>query len=155
MRDLFRAGTGELHADDALAPPGRNREAKGFPAPLPGRRQRDSQPRPRLRDYRYHPATGVHVYYPPHGLRPSDQLFVTEGEFKSICLAANGFSVVGLSNFTCYKRDKTGERRLLPGIRTALEKTRAREAFFIGDSDTATNFEFSRSAHFLGKGGCR
>jgi hypothetical protein len=104
---------------------------------------------PNGKKYHQKSGTGVHVYYPPNWLQPGDSLLITEGEFKALSLMGYGYSVIGLPSFICYKKDESGERQLLPGIRTALDQTRAKDVFFIGDSDTASNIEFSRSAHFL------
>jgi putative DNA primase/helicase len=109
-------------------------------------------PRVQANGKKYHqePKSGVHVYFPPGGLHPCDRLILTEGEFKTLSLYESGFETIGLPGLYTYSNDQqAGKPELLPEIHAALARTGAEEILFIGDADTATNLDFSRSAHFL------
>lgn len=110
--------------------------------------------RPNGQKYYQAPGTGVHPYFAPlrfsaQGPFPPKSLGLVEGEFKDLSLAEEGWLVVGLPNFNVYQRDPNGLAQLLPDLGRALGKHQPHQIFFIGDSDTATNFEFSRQAAFL------
>lgn len=105
---------------------------------------------PSGKKYHQEPKSGVHVYFPPGGLHPSNRLILTEGEFKSLSLHESGYQTIGLAGLYTYKNNpQAGTAELLPEIQLAVAKTEAKEILFLGDSDTATNLDFSRSAHFL------
>jgi P4 family phage/plasmid primase-like protien len=105
---------------------------------------------PNGKKYHQEPKSGVHVYFPPGGLHPSNRLILTEGEFKSLSLHESGYQTIGLAGLYTYKNNpQAGTAELLPEIQIAVAKTEAKEILFLGDSDTATNLDFSRSAHFL------
>jgi DNA polymerase I-like protein with 3'-5' exonuclease and polymerase domains len=76
-------------------------------------------------------------------------LFITEGEFKCMSLVESGFPAIGLPGLHCYVRDTNDQPQLLPAIHQAVELVRPAELCFIGDSDTATNLEYYRSAGML------
>jgi hypothetical protein len=100
--------------------------------------------------YHQEPKSGIHVYFPPGGLHPSSRLILTEGEFKTLSLYESGFETIGLPGLYTYTNDQqAGTPELLPDIHAAVARTGAEEILFIGDADTATNLDFSRSAHFL------
>jgi hypothetical protein len=70
--------------------------------------------------YHQEPGTGLHVYFPPGGLVPAPELYITEGEFKSLSIFEDGYAVLGLCGLYTYQRDPSGNALLLPEIRTAL-----------------------------------
>jgi len=71
-----------------------------------------------------------------------------EGEFKYLSAYEEGLAGLGLPSFFVYCREGD-TRRLLPEIRDAIKSVRPEKIFFFGDSDTATNLQFSASALFL------
>jgi hypothetical protein len=118
-------------------------------------------PKPLADGQKYHkqPGTGVHVYFPPNGIRkPKPEnifgidpqaLILEEGEFKCLALHDAGIRAIGLPSFCVYTNDDNGRPRLLMDLRVAIQKWSPTSIYFIGDNDTATNFEFARSAVFL------
>ena len=102
---------------------------------------------------KYHQAFGtqVHAYVPPglaevpHG----EDLFVIEGEFKSLALMEAGFPAVGISGFFGYaaKGGETTESEFDDMLK-ALQPARV---MFCGDSDTALNYQFAVAAVRLAK----
>jgi Domain of unknown function (DUF3854) len=103
--------------------------------------------------------SGVHAYFMPGGLAnlplqnafglPPRSVVLAEGEFKSLSLHDAGIPAIGLPSFTVYHRDQNDEKRLLKDLEIALQKWDVQTIYFLGDSDTCTNFEFSRNAIFL------
>jgi hypothetical protein len=75
-------------------------------------------------------------------------LILTEGEFKCLSLFESGYTAIGLTGLYTYT-NQNGVAKLLPEIPTAFDLATPEEIYFIGDSDTSTNLDFSRSAHFL------
>jgi hypothetical protein len=118
-------------------------------------------PDPRTDDKKYHqePGSNVYVYYPPGYFRRNgqvnrfglscDTIVLAEGEFKTLSLLEIGVWAIGLPSFTVYRRDENGSRRLLRDLQVTLGKEKPGKIYYLGDSDTATNFEFSRNAEFL------
>ncbi|MDB4745819.1 DUF3631 domain-containing protein [Verrucomicrobia bacterium] len=78
----------------------------------------------------------------------SKDLVIVEGEFKALSLIESRIAAIGLPSFFTYNNDG-GEKKLLEGIMDAVNKLHTGRILFLGDSDTATNSEFSRSALFL------
>ena len=97
---------------------------------------------------KYHQAagTGVHVYLPP-GLADATvaggDLFIIEGEFKSLALAEAGFAAVGISGF--YGFSVNGGNELAPELATVLAIRKPDRILFCGDADTAFNYQFSNA----------
>jgi hypothetical protein len=118
-------------------------------------------PSERANGQKYHqePGTGVYVYYPPGFYRRNgidgkfglsrDALVLVEGEFKDLSLLELGIYSIGLPSFVVYTNDENGNRQLLRDLQVTLSKEKPKEIYFLGDSDTATNFEFARQAAFL------
>jgi hypothetical protein len=118
-------------------------------------------PKVRANGQKYHQpeGSGVYAYYPPGHFRrngtPSrfgldeDVIFLVEGEFKALSLLEVGVWAVGIPSFTVYQKDENGNRRLLRDLQVTLGKEKPSAIYYLGDSDTATNFEFSRNAEFL------
>jgi hypothetical protein len=109
--------------------------------------------------YWQEPGSEVYVYYPPGCFRrnngaqkfglPLDAIFLPEGEFKTLSLLEIGVWAIGIPSFIVYSRDENGHRRLLRDLQVAVSKEKPSAFFFLGDNDTATNFEFARNAEFL------
>jgi hypothetical protein len=109
--------------------------------------------------YDQDPGSGVYAYYPPGHFRrngvpsrfglASDTIFLPEGEFKALSLLESGVWAVGIPSFTVYSKDESGNRRLLRDLQVTLGKEKPSAIYYLGDSDTATNFEFARNAEFL------
>jgi hypothetical protein len=102
--------------------------------------------------------SGVYVYYPPgffrHGKNSkfglaADSVVLVEGEFKALSLLELGIYALGLPSFIIYHRDENDHRRLLHDLQVTLAREKIKTIYFLGDADTATNFEFSRQAAFL------
>jgi hypothetical protein len=118
-------------------------------------------PSPRANGQRYHQEKGttVYAYYPPRCFRrtrepnrfglPSDSIFLVEGEFKALSLLEAGVWAIGIPSFTIYSKDENGTRRLLRDLQFTFGKEKPSALYFLGDSDTASNFEFARNAEFL------
>jgi hypothetical protein len=153
---LARAGVAAVPAEQAEALCGLATEGLFIPyralngAPLldggkPYGRLRLQRP---LESKKYHQAFGsrVHAFLPP-GLadvpRGSD-LFVIEGEFKSLSLMEAGFAAVGVSGFFGFAMK--GGDTLVPEFIEVLEQLAPARVFFCGDSDTALNYQFAFAA---------
>ena len=120
-------------------------------------------PKPLADGQKYHqaPGSGVHVYFPPNGIRKLEpenrfglgprSLTLAEGEFKCLALHGAGVPALGLPSFCVYIKDDKGQPRLLKDLHVAVQKWNPPIVYFIGDNDTATNFEFSRNAEFLAR----
>lgn len=110
-------------------------------------------PRELANGQRYHQekGTGTRAYIPPqfHLLAPGGDLVIVEGEFKALSLIDKGIKAIGLPNFNTYERDESGNPELLAGIADAIAYAKPTRILFLGDSDTATNYEFARNALFL------
>jgi hypothetical protein len=98
--------------------------------------------------YHQEKGTGVQVYFPPTLPEKCAELVIVEGEFKCLALHDAGIAAIGLPSFGTYTN--ADERRLLlPGIAEAIKHCKPERILFLGDADTATNYGFSRNAHFL------
>jgi len=117
-------------------------------------------PRVRANGQKYHqqPDSAVYAYFPPGFYRcqsgnlfglGSDSIVLVKGEFQALCLLELGLYTIGLPSFNIYLKDKNGYRRLLRDLQVTFSRQKIRRIFFIGDADTATNFEFARQAAFL------
>lgn len=99
--------------------------------------------------YHQEKGSGVRVYFPPSLPDQAAELVIVEGEFKSLALHDAGIAAIGLPSFGTYSKDDDHERQLLPGITDAIRYCNPERVLFLGDSDTATNYGFSRNAQFL------
>ena len=125
------------------------------------RGERTSHHRVRLPDwsptghkYWQPPDSGYIAWLPPEPLKPSGDLYGVEGEFNGQSLYEEGFQVIAFPGLFCYRSDELdadGGRKLLPELIEAIKIVQPKRFIFIGDADTSHNFEFSRSAHFLGQ----
>jgi Domain of unknown function (DUF3854) len=110
--------------------------------------------------YHQEPGSGVYAYYPP-GFFPhhhvadfglaDHSVVLIEGEFKALAMNEAGVYAIGIPSFTVYQKDENGYRQLLDDLRRIFDHEGIKTIYFIGDADTATNFEFSRSAAFLAR----
>jgi hypothetical protein len=116
-------------------------------------------PKERANGQKYHQerGTGTGVYFPPafyhrngnvFGI-PSGAVILVEGEFKALSLLEQGAYAIGLPSFVVYSNDENGNPRLLRDLQVMFSKEQPRLIYFLGDADTAANFEFSRQAAFL------
>jgi hypothetical protein len=106
--------------------------------------------------YHQEAGSGVYAYYPPGFFRPTtayglshDSRFWVEGEMKALSLLELGVYAIGLPSFTVYTKDEEGRRQLLGDLQRIIAKQGVKTIYYLGDADTATNFEFSRNAAFL------
>jgi hypothetical protein len=117
-------------------------------------------PNTRANGQKYHqePDSPVYAYYPPNFFRrrtdplyglAADSVVLCEGEFKALSLLELGVYTIGLPSFNVYTKDAENHRHLLRDIQVTLAREKIKIIYFLGDSDTATNFEFSRQAAFL------
>jgi Domain of unknown function (DUF3854) len=104
------------------------------------------------------PGSKVYAYFPPNFFRHSSNgkfglsercVILIEGEFKALSLLELGIYTVGIPSFTVYRKDENGYRHLLGDLQVLFDRENIETIYFLGDSDTATNFEFSRNAAFL------
>lgn len=100
-------------------------------------------------DRKYHQQAGtkVHAYIPPK-LKDADAssgLVIVEGEFKALALVEAGQAAVGISGFYGWQQGEA----IHPDILRAIELTGAARLLFLGDNDTALNYQFSHAAHKL------
>lgn len=117
-------------------------------------------PRVRVNGQKYHqePGSSVYAYFPPgffphhHDCKFSlapNSVFLPEGEFKTLSLLELGVYAIGLPSFVVYLRDHNEHRQLLRDLQVTFTREKIQVIYFLGDADTATNFEFSRQAAFL------
>ncbi len=96
------------------------------------------------RKYHQRSGSGAHAYVPVQlfeAEKEVEDLFFTEGEFKSLCLNEHGFTAIGLPGFYAYN-----DEDLLPELPEALAALKPKRIFFLGDSDTCLNHRFSIAA---------
>jgi hypothetical protein len=95
------------------------------------------------RKYTQRAGSGVHSYIPnfPDLVRQPD-LVIVEGEFKAIALCEAGFRAIGISGFYGFKN----EDELCPWLRNQLKQYPPSRILFLGDNDTALNYQFSDAA---------
>jgi|GEM_PF-559488 len=110
-------------------------------------------PKERAGGQKYHqaPGSGTRAYIPPKlgAMATGGDLVVVEGEFKALSLIDHGIKAIGLPSFGTYVTGHECKQRLLDGIAEAIAAAKPDRILFLGDSDTATNYEFSRNAMFL------
>jgi len=98
--------------------------------------------------YTQRTGSGVHPYIPSlPGLESQDDLVIIEGEFKAIALCEAGFRAIGISGFYGFAH----EGQLCPRLVNHLKDHSPRRILFVGDNDTALNFQFSDAAMKLAK----
>lgn len=92
--------------------------------------------------------TGPHVYITPLARRlyRGDTLVMVEGEFKSLALCEDDIPAVGVSGFYSWRTGEGDDAALTDEFRTFLEQVNPQRIAFIGDADTALNWQFSDAA---------
>ena len=90
--------------------------------------------------------TGSQLFI-PQGPPFWKELVIVEGEFKAMSLCEAGIRAVGIGGITSAMKD--GE--LIADLDRILRKYPIEKVLFLGDSDTALNFDFSREACKLAK----
>jgi predicted transcriptional regulator len=98
---------------------------------------------------KYHQAAGttVHAYLPPMAADATSvggDLFIIEGEFKSLSLTEAGFPAVGISGF--YGFGLKDGKGLVPELAAVIQRRKPDRILFCGDSDTALNYFFPLAA---------
>jgi hypothetical protein len=154
---LARAGVRHVSADEAKALCGLAEAGLWLPyRDLDGNAIRDDdEDYGRLRldqpqeKQKYHQAAGttVHAYLPPTlSETPSGggDLFIIEGEFKSLALTEAGFPAVGISGFYGFGLKDNGG--LVPELAAVIEQRKPTRILFCGDADTALNHLFAIAA---------
>lgn len=86
-------------------------------------------------------ASGAQLYI-PKSHRANTTLILTEGEFKALSLCEAGFFAVGIGGIT----SALHEGKLLPRLTEIIKKKAVTTVAFLGDSDTALIYDFSREA---------
>ncbi len=95
------------------------------------------------RKYTQRAGSGVHPYFPAlPGLEAQPDLVIVEGEFKSIALCEAGVRAIGISGFYGFQH----EGELCPRLVRHLADHPAQRILFLGDNDTALNFQFADAA---------
>lgn len=99
-------------------------------------------------DNKYHQRkdTGVHAYLPVELYELIDSetssIVIVEGEFKALALAESGIAAVGITGFYGF----ASEGCILKELAFILNGSGIREILFLGDSDTALNWQFADAA---------
>lgn len=88
--------------------------------------------------------TGVHVYFPPNGVRKPEpenifgidprSLILEEGEFKCLARHEVGLPAIGLPSFSVYTKDDNGQPQLLMDLRIAMQKWEPLIVYFVAFS---------------------
>lgn len=104
--------------------------------------------------YHQEKGTNVHAYLPP-GLNKFEQaldLVIVEGEFKALSLVEAGIPAIGISGFYGWKYEhKELGTQLVAELLLAIHELSPNRILFLGDSDTALNYQFSDAATKLAK----
>ncbi len=90
--------------------------------------------------------SGAHLFI-PRGPPFGRELVVIEGEFKAMALCEAGIRAVGIGGVQSAMTDG----KLIPELDRILRKCNPTSVYFLGDSDTSLNFDFSREAVKLAK----
>lgn len=106
--------------------------------------------------HKYHQRAGTEVHsYIPRNFQPAAagaQLIVVEGEFKAIALtdpaAGATYPAVGLSGFWGFHRKRQDQEPLMftPELASVSQQQAWSSIVYLGDTDTAINFDFSLAA---------
>lgn len=95
------------------------------------------------RKYTQRSGSGVHPYLPAlPGLEAQPDLVIVEGEFKAIALCEAGVRAIGISGFYGFQHEGELCHRLV----RHLADHPAQHILFLGDNDTALNFQFADAA---------
>ena len=91
--------------------------------------------------------------YVPQGPPFGKELVICEGEFKALALCEADVRAVAIGGIA----SAMTKGKLIPGLASVFSRCKPKIVYFLGDSDTALLFEFSREALKLAKampGGC-
>lgn len=95
------------------------------------------------RKYTQRVDSGVHPYFPAFPeLDGQSDLVIVEGEFKAIALCEAGFRAIGISGFYGFMH----QEKLCVRLRNHLKEHPPSRILFLGDNDTALNFQFADAA---------
>lgn len=86
--------------------------------------------------------SGSQLYVPSQPPFSSSELVVCEGEFKALALCEAGVRAVAIGGITC----ALAGGKLLPALERLLKRYAIKTIYFLGDADTALNFDFAREA---------
>lgn len=99
------------------------------------------------RKYTQRVDSGVHPYFPSFPeLEGQSDLVIVEGEFKAIALCEAGFRAIGISGFYGFMH----QEKLCARLRNHLQEHPPARILFLGDNDTALNYQFADAAVKLG-----
>jgi putative DNA primase/helicase len=144
---LTRLGIRRVNEDEGFALVGQRFEGLYIPYGV----RVNGQPFGRLRldvpaadrKYTQRADTGVHPYLPDFPeLNEQPDLVLVEGEFKAIALCEAGFRAIGISGFYGFMH----QGKLCPRLAVHLKDFPCERFLFLGDNDTALNFQFSDAA---------
>jgi hypothetical protein len=97
---------------------------------------------------KYHQNFGTTIHaFIPAGLPKSkvEQLVIVEGEFKAMSLVEAGIPAVGMSGFYGFRFSKV-DNQLVSELAAVLAVLKPQTILFLGDNDTALNFQFADAA---------
>jgi len=95
------------------------------------------------RKYTQRVDSGVHPYFPKFPeLQSQPDLVIVEGEFKAIALCEAGYRAIGISGFYGFVH----ENKLCARLRNHLKEHPPSRILFLGDNDTALNYQFADAA---------
>jgi hypothetical protein len=83
--------------------------------------------------------SGAQLYVPENGGPFGTELVICEGEFKALALSEAGVAAVAIGGIS-------SAVPVIPDLKKLLSKFSIETVYFLGDADTALNFEFSREA---------
>jgi len=118
-------------------------DAQGRTITINGReygRLRLDEPRGDMKYYQP-PDSGSHVHipYPFAGsYKPDEPLYLTEGEFKSLALAEDGYNSAALPGFYGYQ-----DGEIIPELKELMDAITPSRIYIVGDNDTSMNHLFS------------
>ena len=92
--------------------------------------------------YHQDAGTSVHAWIPPnlselYHNNPKT-LYLTEDEFKAMALCELGYFMIGLSGFYPVVKES-----IVDGLQSVIDEFEIDKFYFIGDSDTALNYQFA------------
>jgi hypothetical protein len=151
---LTRLGIRRVTADEATPLVGTHQS--GIYIPFPGQTDQCG-PYGRLRldvpsgpdgkkKYHQRAESGLHNYILPEITLHDTDLIMVEGEFKAISLIEAGFPAVGTSGFYSWGQKNKGASKgitLESSFVACLDKLKPKRIVYVGDPDTALNFQFS------------
>jgi DNA polymerase-1 len=95
------------------------------------------------------PGSGYIPYFCHLPLECCKTVFLMEGEKKTLAVAEAGYQSIGLPGLSCYQKDADDIPQILPELYEAVQFAQPEEICFVGDADTVTNLEYTRSAAVL------